>query len=83
MTFLGWLTIVAFVGILTLLALPFGRYLAAVYSGERTFLDRVFGGPERLLYRVFRVDVEQGTGLEGLRQEPDHLLCRSAGCCSI
>src|SRR5712672_2193691 len=60
MTFLGWLTIVAFVVILTALALPLGHYLAAVYSGERLLLTRVLGGPERLLYRVMRVDATRG-----------------------
>ena len=35
--------------ILTALALPLGRYMAAVYTGERTILDPVFRGPERLL----------------------------------
>jgi K+-transporting ATPase ATPase A chain len=56
MTFLGWLTIFAFAGILTVLAYPLGGYMAAVYTGERTFMDRVMGEPERLLYRVMRVD---------------------------
>jgi potassium-transporting ATPase potassium-binding subunit len=56
MTFLGWLTIVLFAGILTVVAMPLGRYMAAVYSGERTFLDPLFGRPEQLLYRVMRVD---------------------------
>jgi K+-transporting ATPase ATPase A chain len=56
MTFFGWLTIVLFVGILTLLALPLGRYMAAVYSGEHTFLDPLFRTPERLIYKVMRVD---------------------------
>jgi K+-transporting ATPase ATPase A chain len=60
MTFLGWLTIFLFVGVLTALAIPLGSYMAAVYSGERTFLDRVLGGPEHLLYRVLRVDVTKG-----------------------
>ncbi len=60
MTFLGWLTIVAFAVILTVLAMPFGRYLAAVYAGEHTVLDRLFRRPERWLYRVMRVDVNQG-----------------------
>jgi K+-transporting ATPase ATPase A chain len=55
-TFFGWLTIVLFVGVLTALALPLGRYLAAVYTGQVTFL-RV---PERLLYRVMRVDPNRG-----------------------
>ncbi len=60
MTFLGWLTIVGFVVILTALAMPLGRYMAAVYTGERTFLDRIMGGPERLLYRIMRVDPAKG-----------------------
>ena len=76
MTFLGWVTIFGFAAILTVLALPLGRYMAAVYSGERTFLDRIFRGPERLLYKVMRVDPAEGSGLEGVRQEPDHLLAR-------
>jgi K+-transporting ATPase ATPase A chain len=60
MTFLGWLTIFGFAAILTILALPLARYMAAVYSGQHTFLDPVFGGPERLLYRVMRVDAGKG-----------------------
>jgi K+-transporting ATPase ATPase A chain len=60
MTFLGWLTIFAFAGILTVLAFPLGNYMAAVYTGERTFLDPVFRGPERLLYKVMRVDPSKG-----------------------
>src|ERR1700729_1287928 len=60
MTFLGWLTIFLFVGILTALALPLGNYMAAVYTGEHTVLDRVLGPVERLLYRVLRVDAARG-----------------------
>jgi len=60
MTFLGWLTIFLFAVILTALALPLGHYLAAVYTGERTFMDRVVGVPERFLYRVLRVDPDRG-----------------------
>ena len=56
MTFLGWLTIVLFAGILTVVAMPLGRYMAAVYTGERTFLDPLLRRPEQLLYRVIRVD---------------------------
>ena len=60
MTVSGWLTIFLFVGILTALAIPMGNYMAAVYTGERTFMDRILGGPERLLYRVMRVDTTRG-----------------------
>jgi potassium-transporting ATPase potassium-binding subunit len=60
MTFLGWLTIFGFAAILTLLALPLARYMAAVYTGGRTWLDPVLGVPERLLYRVMRVDPSNG-----------------------
>src|ERR1700737_3252203 len=56
MTFAGWLTIVLFAVILTALALPFGRYMARVYTGERVFLSPIFAGPERFLYAVLRVD---------------------------
>jgi len=60
MTFLGWLTIFGFAAILTALALPLGRYMAAVYTGGRTWLDPVMRVPERLLYRVMRVDPNNG-----------------------
>src|SRR5664279_6331945 len=60
MTFFGWLTIFLFVGVLTALAIPLGHYMAAVYTGERTFMDRVLGRPERLLYRILRVDTTKG-----------------------
>jgi K+-transporting ATPase ATPase A chain len=59
MTFAGWLTIILFAVILTALAMPLGRYLAKVYTGERVFLTPVFGSPERFLYKVLRVDPER------------------------
>jgi potassium-transporting ATPase potassium-binding subunit len=59
MTFAGWFTIFAFVLVLSALAFPLGTYLARVYSGERVFLSPIFGGPERFLYRIMRVDPER------------------------
>ncbi len=56
MTFAGWLTIVLFAVILTALAFPLGSYMANVYTGKRVFLTPVFAWPERLLYRILRVD---------------------------
>src|SRR5271165_5241958 len=60
MTFLGWLTILLFVVVLTALAMPLGSYMARVYSGERVWLTPLFAGPERLLYRVLRTDPDRG-----------------------
>jgi K+-transporting ATPase ATPase A chain len=60
MTFLGFFLIFAFAGILTVTAIPLGGYLAAVYTGERTVLDPLFRTPERLLYKVLRVDPHRG-----------------------
>src|SRR5271170_1821546 len=59
MTFAGWLTIVLFVVILTALAFPLGTYMAKVYTGERVFLSPIFSAPERLLYRILRIDEER------------------------
>lgn len=35
-----------------LLAIPFGKYIAKVYGGERTLLDPVFNPIERLFYKI-------------------------------
>jgi potassium-transporting ATPase potassium-binding subunit len=60
MTATGWITIFGFVVILTAIALPLGRYMAAVYTGGRTWFDPVLGPVERLLYRGFRTDPSVG-----------------------
>jgi K+-transporting ATPase ATPase A chain len=60
MTFLGWFTIFGFAAILTALALPLARYMAAVYTGAHTWLDRVFGPVERGLYKIMRVNPGKG-----------------------
>ncbi|HEX4011111.1 MAG TPA: potassium-transporting ATPase subunit KdpA [Solirubrobacteraceae bacterium] len=65
MTVSGWLTIFLFVAILTAIALPLGRYMAAVYTGEHLFVDRFVGPVERLLYRILRVDPERGQDWKG------------------
>jgi K+-transporting ATPase ATPase A chain len=59
-TFSGWFTIVFFAVVLTVLALPLGRYMARVYTGERVFTSPIFAGPERLIYSILRVDPERG-----------------------
>jgi K+-transporting ATPase ATPase A chain len=40
--------------------MPLGRYMAAVYAGERTILDPLFRTPERLIYKILRVDPNKG-----------------------
>ncbi len=59
MTVAGWLTIVLFAVILTAVAIGLGSYMAKVYTGRRVFLSPLLAGPERLLYRVLRVDPER------------------------
>ncbi len=56
MTAAGWLTIILFAVILTVLAFPLGSYMAAVYSGRRVILSPILGGPERFLYKLLCVD---------------------------
>ncbi|KLU62393.1 potassium-transporting ATPase A chain [Peptococcaceae bacterium CEB3] len=42
--------------ILVLLAIPLGRYMAKVLQGEKTFLDKVVGPLEKLIYKVCGID---------------------------
>jgi len=42
--------------VLIALAIPLGRYMAKVYQGEKTFMDRVMGPLERLIYRICGID---------------------------
>jgi K+-transporting ATPase ATPase A chain len=52
MTTSGWLQIGLYLLILLLLVKPLGSYMARVYQGERTWLSRIIGPIERLIYRV-------------------------------
>jgi K+-transporting ATPase ATPase A chain len=65
MTVDGWLTIVLFIVVLSALAVPLGGYMAAVYSKERTWLDPLLRGPERLIYRALGVEPERGQDWKG------------------
>jgi potassium-transporting ATPase potassium-binding subunit len=60
MTFTGWLTIALFAALLTVFATGLGRYMANVYTGQRVFLTPLLAWPERMLYRVLRVDPKRG-----------------------
>lgn len=46
------LGVVAMFLITLLLAIPFGKYISKVYTGEKTFLDPVFKPVERFFYKI-------------------------------
>jgi K+-transporting ATPase ATPase A chain len=58
MNLYSWLQLILYVVVLLLLAKPLGSFMAKVYQGERTFLDRVLGPVERLIYRISGVQPE-------------------------
>ena len=51
--------IVLFMVVLLALAKPLGSYMAKVYQGERTFLDRVLRPIERFVYRISGINPEE------------------------
>jgi len=59
MTINGVLQISIYLLVLILLVKPLGRYMAHVYAGERTFLDRLLRPVERLMYRAAGIDPAQ------------------------
>ncbi len=46
------LGIIAMFTVTVLLAIPFGKYIAKVYSGEKTLLDPIFNPIERIFYKI-------------------------------
>jgi K+-transporting ATPase ATPase A chain len=56
MTLNGWLQIALYFVVLTALVVPFGRYMARILEGERTFLSPVLRPAEVFLYRISGVD---------------------------
>jgi potassium-transporting ATPase potassium-binding subunit len=56
MSFNGILQFAVYFVMLLLLTKPIGIYMAKVFSGEKTFMSRVIGPIERLIYRLCRVD---------------------------
>jgi len=57
--------ILLYIVILIVLAAPLGRYMYKVYTGERTFLDRVLRPLERFIYRLLGVAAEEEMGWRG------------------
>lgn len=50
------LGVVAMFVITLLLAIPFGKYISKVFTGEKTFLDPVFKPLERFFYKISGID---------------------------
>jgi K+-transporting ATPase ATPase A chain len=59
MNLYSWLQIILYLVVLLALAKPLGSYMARVYQGERTFLDRVLDPVERFIYRVSGVNADE------------------------
>ena len=59
MTAAGWAQLIALIVLIGVTAPLLGRYMANVYEGGPSRLDRVFGLVERLVYRACRVDPER------------------------
>jgi potassium-transporting ATPase potassium-binding subunit len=59
MTAAGWAQLLALIALLAVTAPQLGRYIANVYDGCPSRLDRVFGPVERLVYGACRVDPER------------------------
>ncbi|MBK9925112.1 MAG: potassium-transporting ATPase subunit KdpA [Anaerolineales bacterium] len=56
MNMYSWFQIIFYIVILLFLAKPLGSFMAKVYQGEHTFLDRVLMASERFIYRVSGVN---------------------------
>jgi len=59
MIYLDIFAFLAYLAILTLLARPFGLFMARTYQGERTLLTPVIGPVEKLIYRFCRIAQEE------------------------
>ena len=62
---MGWgiAQIVVYVVLLTLIAKPLGAYMAHVFRGEHTFMDRLVRPVERLTYRLCGIDETREMGV--------------------
>ncbi|MEJ0099308.1 MAG: potassium-transporting ATPase subunit KdpA [Pseudomonadota bacterium] len=60
MSVAGVVQLLLFFAALLLLAWPLGLYMARIYAGGRTALDRVMEPLERLIYRVAGIDAQRG-----------------------
>jgi K+-transporting ATPase ATPase A chain len=59
MTAAGWAQLIALIVVIGVTAPLLGRYMANVYEGGPSRLDRIFGPVERLIYRACRIDPQR------------------------
>ncbi len=59
MNLYSWLQLIFYIAVLPAVAKPLGSFMAKVYQGEPTFLDRVLGPVERFIYRLSGVKPEE------------------------
>ena len=59
MNLYSWFQLIFYIVVLLALAKPLGSFMAKVYQGERTFLDRALGPIERLIYRLAGVKPDE------------------------
>jgi K+-transporting ATPase ATPase A chain len=62
MTANGWFQIFLFFALVLLVTKPLGKFMTRVFNRERTFLDRVLGPIERLIYKITWVDEKHEMG---------------------
>jgi len=59
MNIYSWSQLIFYIVVLLALAKPLGSFMAKVYQGEHTFLDRVLGPVERFIYRLSGVKADE------------------------
>ena len=59
MNIYSWIQLIFYVVVLIAMAKPLGSFMAKVYQGERTFLNRVLGPVERFIYRLSGINPEE------------------------
>ncbi|HVJ48465.1 potassium-transporting ATPase subunit KdpA [Desulfitobacterium sp.] len=57
-----FIQMILFIVLLTVLALPMGRYIAKVFSREKTFMDPLVRPIEKMIYRLTGTNAEQEMG---------------------